>query len=219
MNFSDIDTLVLDFNGTIVDDIGLCVDILNKMLKMQGHPVVELETYKHIFTFPIINYYKAAGFKLKPEGDEDFDYLANIFVHDYKAGFESLSMFEDVIPFLEALKGKKKLVLLSASEQKMLESQLAHFGILKYFDAVIGIKDIYAASKLEEAKGFFVESKADPNKTLFIGDTLHDVEVAKALGAKIMLIARGHQAMDVLEKGESDFIVNSFDEAKELIEH
>lgn len=198
MNLNDFDTLVLDFNGTILDDRALCVEILNEMLTLQGHKTVTLEEYLHIFTFPIIEYYRRAGFRLAPEGDEDFDYLANIFVREFKERFPTLNVFADAKEFLENVQGKKKLILLSASEQNALESQLEHFGILKYFDSVIGIKDIYAASKLSEAKKYFSENKTDMSKVLFIGDTLHDEEVAKAFGAKCLFVSRGHQHKDIL---------------------
>lgn len=205
MNFDSFDTLVIDFNGTILDDRELCVTILNEMLVMQGHEPVTLDKYLHIFTFPIIEYYRRAGFKLEPEGNENFDYLAKIFVRSFKERFPGLQIFDDAIPFLESFKGKKKLILLSASEQKALESQLEHFGVLSYFDVVLGIKDIYAASKLNEAKRYFKENKTDMSKVLFIGDTLHDEEVAKALGAKSIFVSRGHQHPDVLKSlGESE---------------
>lgn len=212
------DTIVFDFNGTILDDRDLCIRILNEMLEMQGHEPVSVDRYVRIFTFPIINYYKAAGFKFEPEGHDDFPYLANIFVEKYNEGFiNETSMFPDVKDFLQTYKGKKKLVCLSASKQSMLDEGLKHIGIYDVFDDIIGIKDIYAVSKLEEARQYFESTKEDMGKVLFIGDTLHDVEVAKTLGAKIMLIARGHQHVDVLEKGGSDAIVYSFEEAKQHI--
>ena len=215
MNLNDFDTLVMDFNGTILDDRDLCVAILNEMLAMQGHETVTLDRYLHIFTFPIIEYYKRAGFRLEPEGDEDFDYLAKIFVRKFNERFPNLSIFSDTISFLEAFKGKKKLILLSASEQNLLESELKHFGILDYFDVVIGIKDIYAASKLKEAEKYFTENNVDMNKVLFIGDTLHDEEVAKALGAKSLFVSRGHQHPDILkELGESPIMPDLMSIAK-----
>ena len=37
-----------------------------------------------------------------------------------------------------------------------------------------------------------------PQETLMIGDTLHDADVAKAIGAKCVLVARGHQSRQTL---------------------
>ena len=59
------DYLVLDFNGTIIDDVDLCLNILNHLLEERNYKKVSLEEYKHIFTFPIKNYYINAGFDLE----------------------------------------------------------------------------------------------------------------------------------------------------------
>ena len=57
-----VDTIILDFNGTILDDLDLCFNVLNKMLVMYNHKPVTLEEYLDIFTFPVIEYYRKAGF-------------------------------------------------------------------------------------------------------------------------------------------------------------
>ena len=42
-------TVIFDFNGTILDDLDLCLDILNKMLKSEGLEEVSKRKYKDIF--------------------------------------------------------------------------------------------------------------------------------------------------------------------------
>ena len=49
--------IFLDFNGTLLDDLDLCLDLLNWMLKDQNKPIVKKDKYKNIFTFPVKNYY------------------------------------------------------------------------------------------------------------------------------------------------------------------
>ena len=46
-----------------------------------------------------------------------------------------------------------------------------------------------------------------------LGDSLHDEEVAKAIGAKCILIADGHQSSEVLQKADS-MIINDLRELK-----
>ena len=49
---------------------------------------------------------------------------------------------------------------------------------------------------------------------MFIGDSLHDLESAKAMGIKnCVLVARGHQAKDILVK-EYDNVVDDIREVK-----
>ena len=46
-----------------------------------------------------------------------------------------------------------------------------------------------------------------------LGDSLHDLEVAKAMGVKCILIARGHQARDILTANWED-VVDDITEVK-----
>jgi phosphoglycolate phosphatase len=212
------DTLVFDFNGTLIDDRNLCLSLLNGMLQSSHHEPVTFERYLDIFTFPIIDYYRKAGFVFKPQGPDDFDVLAKRFDHDYTARFSEASLFPDVITTLTRYQGKKRLIVLSATKQDNLESQLNALGLLSYFDTIIGIKDIYGASKLQEARDFFAKNAFDPSRTVFIGDTLHDDEVAVALHAHSILVTRGHQSVTRIEEGKSDLSAPSLRACWDLIE-
>ena len=46
------------------------------------------------------------------------------------------------------------------------------------------------------------------DEVLFIGDTLHDLEVSNAMGAKCVLVSCGHQSIDVLSKGNVPILNN-----------
>ena len=54
-------TVIWDFNGTIMDDVALCMDSLNTMLKARGIRTVDtVAEYHKIFRFPIKEYYRLA---------------------------------------------------------------------------------------------------------------------------------------------------------------
>ena len=168
-----------DFNGTILDDVDLCLNLLNEMLNMKSLPSVSKKKYQEIFTFPIISYYKKAGFTFE---DYSFEELASYFIKKYQPLSLKCQLYPGLIELLDYLKANKvKLVVLSASKLSNLKEQIHHLGLEPYFDFVLGIDDIYAKSKLEIAKNFFLKKEIDPHKCLFIGDTIHDYEVATTL--------------------------------------
>lgn len=186
-----------DFNGTIIDDLDLCLELLNKILKEQNKPLVSKERYKEIFTFPIKDYYKAAGvdFNLKP-----FEKLADEFIEEYQPRSMNVGLFTSAIPTFKFLKEKGiNLYILSASEVNNLKSQCQNYDICKYFNAILGIDNIYAKSKVDIAKNYIKEHNINKDETIFIGDTLHDKEVADAIGVKCFLVSCGHQAESVLK--------------------
>lgn len=209
------DTIVFNFNGTLIDDLDICLRLLNEMLIEKGHPGnIDKKKYLSIFTFPVIDYYAKSGFHF-PE--DDFPALAKEFDQNYRNAFPSLPLFPDVKDVLTFFKGKKKLIVLSATKQENLEEELKTKGIYDFFDNVIGIKDIFGRSKIAEAKEYFSKKKQDLSKVVFVGDTLHDNEVAKEIGGASILIARGHQSKERLLKAENALVLESLKELEAIL--
>lgn len=206
--------IFLDFNGTIIDDVDLCLDLLNEILSKQNKPLVSKEKYKNIFTFPIIKYYELAGVDFQIES---FESLAKWFIKAYQPASLKCNLYPNLVETFKFLKEKGyHLYILSASEKNNLLEQCESFGIVKYFDAILGIDNIHAASKVNIAKEYLKENNLQGEDVLFIGDTLHDLEVAKAIGANCMLVSCGHQSVEVLKKGNVP-IIESVASLKELI--
>lgn len=207
------DYLVLDFNGTLIDDVKLCLNILNILLKERGYKTVNEEEYKHIFTFPIKEYYKKAGFDLHRFS---FDDISNEFITLYQKASLNCKLFEGVNELIDKCKNNNiKVVLLSASQIDNLIEQTDHFSLSHKFDAILGTNTIEAKSKVEIGKNYFSDKK--DKKILFVGDTTHDKEVADSIGGTCILITHGHQAYDVLEKVNPYKIVNNFKEVEEIL--
>ncbi len=181
-----------DFNGTILDDLQLSFDLLNVALEEEGFPPVTLKRYKEIFTFPIKDYYRAAGFDFV---NTSFEELAIRFIERYQPASLKLNLHEGLVDtvLLMRQKGHKNIVL-SASRTPNLIEQLKHFKIDHLFDDILGIDDIYAKSKVDIAKSYVLKHQIKPSEMIIIGDTLHDAEVANSLNCDIIIYTGGHQA-------------------------
>ena len=207
------DYLVLDFNGTIIDDVDLCLNILNHLLEERNYKKVSLEEYKHIFTFPIKNYYINAGFDLERYS---FTSISNEFISLYQKASLNCKLYEGINELIDKCNNNEvKVVLLSASQIDNLKEQTDHFGLSEKFEAILGTSTIEAASKVEIGKNYF-KDKQD-KKILFVGDTTHDAEVASAIGADALLITHGHQARDVLLKANPLKVIDSFKEVEDIL--
>ena len=188
--------IVFDFNGTIIDDVQLCLNLLNEMLEVEQLPLVSLKRYKNIFTFPIIEYYKKAGFTFEKRS---FKELSEWFVKKYQPESFNCALFPGIVETIRKLNEKGyKVVLLSASQIDNLKEQTDKFNISKLFYKILGIDNIEAKSKLEIAKRFFENEKVDMSQCLFIGDSTHDYEVGHSLGGDVVLMTYGHQSREVL---------------------
>ena len=196
-----VDTVILDFNGTILDDLDLCFNVLNEMLNMYNHPSVTKEQYLDIFTFPVIDYYKKAGFNFDKE---PFDELAPIFIDKYQPNSLKCPLHEGMVDMINKWRSEnKKIVLLSASKRNLMMDQLEHFKIKNLFDEILGTGTINAVGKVELAIEYLEKNHVDKETTIMIGDTLHDDEIASVLGISSFLIAKGHQSKERLLKSKA----------------
>ena len=188
----------LDFNGTLINDLDLCLDLLNEILIGQNKKTVTKEEYKEIFTFPIKDYYSAAGVDFNIESYES---LAIKFIKKYQPASLKCGLFECIVPTLKELKEKGvKVYLLSASEKNNLTEQCISYDIAKYFDAILGIDNIHAESKTKIGIDFIKNNNINPKEAIFVGDTLHDYEVANAMNIDCRLVSCGHQSVNRLKK-------------------
>ena len=200
--------IFLDFNGTVLNDVDLCLNLLNMMLVEKGKKALDITEYKNVFTFPIKTYYEKAGFDFIGYTYEE---LADFFVVEYsRRNVTESFIYTDFRDFIKEVRVLGyKIILCSASMEKMLLEQLKQFGIDDVFDDVIALSDHFAISKLELTKEYVKNHSIDLSKSYFIGDTTHDAEVGKECGLNVILVERGHQSYDVL-KTQKTLIVKDF---------
>lgn len=201
--------IIWDFNGTILDDLVPCINVLNKMLNERGLKAVDKNKYLEVFGFPIKEYYEKLGFDFTKE---DYGVMAIEWSGLYKAAAENSGVCKGVTEALEYFKEQGlPQYILSATEYGMLKEQIKELGIGTYFSELLALKNFHAVSKVALGKEWAIKTK--PQRMLFIGDTLHDYETACAMGADCVLIAAGHQCKSRLLKCG----VPVLDSAEELI--
>lgn len=206
-------TVIWDFNGTIIDDTDLCLNVEKKMLRKRGlRDQYTREDYQNMFCFPVINYYYKLGYTFE---NETYEEISVEFNDMYDAGFDTCTLvdgFEELIA--ESIQKGYRNVILSASRHDALVDQCHQLHIAHYFDEILGIDNALAASKINMAKQWMANTDVDPEDCIYIGDTVHDQETADALGIEnCILAACGHQSYEVLkEKGAN--VVHTLREVK-----
>lgn len=192
---SPIRQVLWDWNGTLLDDLAYAIGVRNRTFPAFGLPRIgSVAEYHRQFTFPVRRYYERAGVT-----DETFVAVAHAWMAEYVRGFDTVPLHGDAVETLArfAAAGVRQAVL-SATRRDMLESQIARFPIRACFTDVLGLSDIYARSKEAVGLDYLARCGVPAASTLMIGDTLHDAEVARAMGTGCVLVARGHQSRETL---------------------
>lgn len=204
--------IIWDWNGTLFNDVEVCVSIVNSLLAKRNLPLLSHEKYKEIFTFPVKDYYLTAGFDFEKES---FEIIGKEWIDEYERRKHECGLSNSALPLLEKISSMKiDQSILSAYSQHTLVEVIESCGLKKYFSHLVGLDNIYASSKVKLGTELMKKLGLNDGEALLIGDTTHDFDVATEIGADCILVASGHQNHKNLERCG----VPVFDSIKELLE-
>ena len=210
-------TIIWDWNGTLLDDADICLASINTMLKARNLPLLSLESYRDVFTFPVIEYYKKVGFNFSLEPWEP---VAMEFINLYLHALPTSGLTVFAVETLEKFKNNGyRQAIISAMQHDELIKSVTNLGIYPYFDFIGGIGDHYGGGKIENARNYLAQSGIDPSQTTLIGDTIHDSEVANELQCNCILVATGHQSIPRLRETGRRVIADLSGLNHDLLDH
>jgi phosphoglycolate phosphatase len=131
---------------------------------------------------------------------------------EYEERKYECSLYSYLIPTIKKFKENGiRQSLVSAYKMDKLKDMINKFGLDEYLEHVVGLDNIYAASKAHLAKELVKILGNGHGETLMIGDTVHDYDVACEVGADCILIADGHQSIEILKETGTE-VFNSLGE-------
>jgi phosphoglycolate phosphatase len=206
--------ILWDWNGTLLDDPWLCVEVMNGMLAERKLQPLTLKRYRDIFSFPVKDYYRMLGFDFD---HEPFEKVGMDFMDLYNLRQNECSLHPEVNEILLKIAGKGiPQSVLSAREENELRLEIKKSGIESFFEKICGLDDHYAHGKSDVGKKLITDLDLPADKLLFIGDTLHDAEVAKELNIDCILIPEGHHSLERLS-GSGFPVIGSLKELSLLL--
>jgi phosphoglycolate phosphatase len=188
--------IIWDWNGTLLDDTWLCVEVINHLLSVRNLATINEQDYRQHFGFPVIHYYNKLGFDF---GEKSFEEVSVEFIglyHQRRLECRLHPAADEVLGTTRRL-GLSQSVL-SAYQQDMLDSIIDHYGLRPYFSHLVGLSDIFAHGKIDRGREHLKQLQLSPDGVLLVGDTVHDFEVAHALGVDCVLLEHGHHPREKL---------------------
>jgi phosphoglycolate phosphatase len=185
------DHIIWDWNGTLLDDAAVCVQVLNTLLARHGKPQTTLAQYRAAFGFPVEDYYRKLGFDFTVQS---YDALADEYIELYRQRQFDCPLHDGASEALDrCLQAGVTQSVLSAYQQDLLNEAVARFGLSSYFIQLAGRRDYFAQGKVAEGRRLLQDLDLDPSRVVMVGDTSHDAEVSHSLGVDCVLVGRGHQ--------------------------
>lgn len=189
--------IVWDWNGTLLDDTWLCIEIMNGLLAERSLPALTRARYHEVFDFPVEEYYRRLGFDFNRD---PFPVVGAEFIRRYEMRRAETRLHRQALAALEYIRQRSiPQSVLSAYRHDTLEELLTHFELRPYFTGVLGSDNVYAHGKIEQGRRWMSDQQLDPATVLLIGDTIHDFEVASAMKCRCLLVADGYHPRARLE--------------------
>lgn len=202
--------LLLDWSGTLVDDLAPVLGATNHVLQAHGCPPLSREEFRQLFRLPFSGFYE--------------ELLPGVPAREIEALFHGRfsEIQDEVVPlpglgeFLEFCRDDgRRLFLLSSMKHEHFEVQADRIGVRDFFEhPYAGVRDKRA--KIGE---ILATHGLAPDETAFVGDMIHDVEAAKHGGVMSIAVLTGYDPVDKIIPANPDVMVSSLHELRRLLQH
>lgn len=209
---------LFDYDGTLVDSAGPIVQMFGAAYAKVGLACPSADALRSMIGLPL----HVAVARLSPELDEVG--LANI-VESYRAEYDDrhsagaespLPLFPGAEQAMAEMQSSMILGIATGKSRRGLTQSLAALGLDPFFSVTKTADDGPSKPHPAIALAAMEEMGADPANTVVIGDTVYDMEMAKAAGASAIGVSWGMHPVKHLEQAGADRLINSFDELPKL---
>lgn len=188
------DLIVWDWDGTLADSTGMITNALLKAAEQVGLPALTPQTASNIIGLGL----REAIHNLY--GDiptEQAQVLAKQYTTNYYADESEIPLFAGAADTIKALhKRGFKLAVATGKGRRGLNLALEHCGLGKYFHSTRTVDECFSKphpQMLDELMEYLVVM---PERTLMIGDTSYDLQMAQNAGVCSVGVTYGAQAAE-----------------------
>ena len=193
--------VLFDFDGTLADSFEAIASSVNHVRALRGLPALSVDQVKiHVGHGP--------DYLLKntiPGGDPQVDLSA------YRAHHPSVMgpltrLLPGAADLLSALQKKGKRIGLCSNKPRLFSQDLlVHLGVADLFHVVLGPEDVAAPKPSPEMLMRAMDALAlSREEVLYVGDTIVDIQTARAAGVTVWVLPTGSESRSNLEREQPD---------------
>ncbi|MDR2710885.1 MAG: HAD-IA family hydrolase [Burkholderiales bacterium] len=199
--------LVFDWDGTVVDSTAPIVRAVQASYRDLGMAVPEEKAVRYIIGLEL----GKAFFTLSPDLPERIvDELLERYRYHYMQDDAAIPLFDGMRALLERLDRENYfLAVATGKSRKGLDRMLRQQGLARRFHATRCADESFSKPHPEMLLYLMERLSVAPEETLMIGDTTHDLQMAKNARAPSLAVSWGAHDKENLYKNEPLAIVDS----------
>ena len=183
------DLIVFDWDGTLYDSTAMIARCIQSACADLGLPVPSVQDASYVIGMGLNEALQHAAPGLPPER---YPELGARYRHHYAARQNDLSLFDGTLPMLHALKERQHLLGIATGKTRRGLDDVLHMEQLKgLFDATRTADETRSKPHPQMLQELMAEVGVDPERTLMIGDTTHDLQMAQLAGVPRVGVSYG----------------------------
>ncbi len=201
------DLIVFDWDGTLFDSTALIVRCIQAACADLDLPVPDEQRAAYVIGLGL---HDALRHAVPDLGPERYPELGRRYRVRYAALQHELSLFPGTIEMLLALKSRRHLLgVATGKTRRGLDDALQSVRLGDLFDATRTADETAGKPDPRMLLELMDELSVDPARTLMVGDTTHDLELARNAGACSVAVSYGAHDAEVFSSLEPLHVAHS----------
>ncbi len=188
------DLIVWDWDGTLADSAGMITDALLNAAAQVGLPALPAKAATSIIGLGLREAIHALYGDIAADKAQA---LAAQYTTNYYAGEREIALFAGAVDLIKALNKRGfKLAVATGKGRRGLNLALEHCTLTHYFHATRTIDECFSKPHPQMLDELMEDLVVLPERTLMIGDTSYDLQMAKNAGVSAVAVTFGAQQAD-----------------------
>jgi phosphoglycolate phosphatase len=195
------DLIVWDWDGTLANSTAMITNALLKAAEQVGLPPLTPQAATNIIGLGLRESIEALYGNIPIEQAQA---LAKQYTANYYAGESEIPLFEGAAETIKELSKRGfKLAVATGKGRRGLNLALEHCGLGKYFHATRTVDECFSKPHAQMLDELMDQLVAMPERTLMIGDTGYDLQMAQNAGVKSVAVTYGAHSIEQLKQFDS----------------
>jgi phosphoglycolate phosphatase len=203
------DLIAFDWDGTLFDSTGLIVRCIQSACRDLGVAVPSDADAAYVIGLGL---HDALQHAVPGLPAERYPELGQRYRHHYLARQHELVLFDGTLPMLQALKARNHLLAVATGKNRRgLDDALAHSQLHGMFDATRTADETAGKPHPLMLQQLMAQLGVPPERTLMIGDTTHDLMLARNAGTARVGVSFGAHDHEAFAEHGPLFVAHSTD--------
>lgn len=203
-----IRNLLLDWSGTLADDLPSFLCAVNGMLRASGGAELTRAEFQSRFRLPYTEFFA----EMLP--GMPLERLQQLYLEHFPHEHSGVTLVPHALEFIQyAAATGRRMVILSSAPLQHVTAQAQALGVQDAFEIMrCGVID-----KRTEIHALLAELDMAAAETAFIGDMRHDIDAGKAAGVVSIATCTGYESAETLLTSEPDLLVRDLSRLPALL--